>query len=98
MDGNREELSLNMKERSGKVTSNNLTVLLMAVLVLVSVAYGLAPRLQKLDEADARLETMALTMAKQHEQQLQQNQELIKELKIIAASIAHAHSPPRYPR
>lgn len=94
MGGNgKDELSLNVKERSGVLRSNNLMMFLMAALVLVSVAYGLDPRLRDLKEADARLEKSMTVLIQQNQEQLKQNEKLINGVEKIAAYAAGMYRP-----
>lgn len=87
-----EEVSINAKERSGKLTMHNLTIFLMALMVVVAVAYGLEPRLRHLEEADARIENTTQMLIKQHDEQLRQNADLIREIQKISA-FAMNYSP-----
>lgn len=89
-----EEVSISAKEKSGKITSNNITLFLMALLVVGAVAYGLEPRLKRLEDADARIETLNQKLLQQHDEQLRQNGQLIEEIRKISA-FATNYSPLR---
>jgi hypothetical protein len=89
----KDELSLNVKERSGVLRSNNLMMFLMALLVLAGVAYGLDPRLRELKDADARLEKSMTVLIQQNQEQLKQNEKLINGVEKIAAYAAGMYRP-----